>query len=713
MIRALPRGGAASRQAAAALCFCLAPPLPAVAAATAAGTTEPPPGGRSGDRWAADQGIAVKLDLTAAGGAAAGTAPGGPPVALKEGTDAVFRFRLSDASGAPLGGVYPAAWLYGAAAGAPAAPASGCQQRVRELLEGSLFSQADLDLNVYYVLTLNDDASLSVVDPLFGYGGSRLLAMVTLRSAGEDWALSADRRRLFVSMPGAGQVAVVDTVKFAVTDNLPAGGRPARLGVQPDGGYLWVTAEGADRTGGMAAKAPATTAPDAGSLLAFDPRTLERVAQIPLPAGPHDLAFSDDSRFLFVSNRDAGSLTIVDVRRLQTVATVATGRRPVALAWSKSARLAYVSDAADGTVTAVAPPSSNAAPGASAAAAVVARIQAEPGLGAIAFAPDGRFGFVVNTTADRVHILDAVSNRIVQTAHVESGPDQVSFSTELAYIRHRGSETILTIPLKAIGQPGTPVTVMDVPGGQHAFGQGALPSPAAGMARAPGANAMLIANPADMAVYYYQEGMAAPMGSFRELERQPRAVLVLDRSLHETSPGVYEATARLPRAGRFQLAFFLDSPRVLQCFPVEVAADAVLAAQRIRNSPPRVEFLVSSRTVAANRPLTLRFRLRDPASGAPLADLADVEVLFFRPPGNDRGVVPAHQVEPGVYAAELALGGPGSYSVFVQSESARLSFNRSLPLLLEAGPATSPASPGSPTSPGSPSISPWGPAAPP
>jgi hypothetical protein len=429
------------------------------------------------------------------------------------------------------------------------------------------------------------------------------------------------------------------------------------------------------------------------------------------------MAFSDDSRFLFVTNRDGGSVTIVDIRRLQAVATLATGHRPVAVAWSKNARLAYVSDAADGTVTAVAPPPPSTPPPSTpapstpaqggAAAAVAARIEAEPGLGAIAFAPDGRFGFIVNTAADRVHILDAVSNRIVQTAHVESGPDQVTFSAELAYIRHRGSETILTIPLKAIGQPGTPVTVMDVPGGQHAFGQGAMPSPAAGMARAPGANAMLIANPADMAVYYYQEGMAAPMGSFRDLERQPRAVLVLDRSLHETSPGVYEATARLPHAGRFQLAIFLDAPRVLQCFPVEIAPDAELAAQRQRDSPPRVEFLVARRAVAANRPFALRFRLRDAASGAPPAGLADVEVLFYRPPGNDRRIVPARQAEPGVYAAELPLGAPGPYSVYVQSESARLPFHRSPALLLEAGEA--PASPASPTAPTSPAA----PAAPP
>jgi DNA-binding beta-propeller fold protein YncE len=702
--RARVRGGAAGRLAAAALCLCLAAP----AARAAAGIAQPAP---SLDRRAADQGIAVKLELTAANAAAnaaattaaVATGPGSPVPPLKEQTDAVFRFRLTDPGGAPLGGVYPAAWLYGAAAGQPTAPASGCQQRVRELLEGSLFSQADLDLNVYYVLTLNDDASLSVVDPLFGYGGSRLLAMVTLRSPGDDWALSADRHRLFVSMPDAGQVAVVDTVKFTVTDNLPAGGRPTRLGVQPDGGYLWVTADGDEGAGGAAAArasgAPAgpgarsAGAAGGGEVIAFDPRTLRSQAHIPLPAGPHDLAFSDDSRFLFVANRDGGSVTIIDVRRLQAVATLATGHRPVAVAWSRQAKLAYVSDAADGTVTAVAPPTlptTATAQAGAAAASVVARIQAEPGLGAIAFAPDGRFGFVVNTAADRVHILDAVSNRIVQTAHVESGPDQVTFSAELAYIRHRGSETILTIPLKAIGQPGTPVTVMDVPGGQHAFGQGAMPSPAAGMARAPGANAMLIANPADMAVYYYQEGMAAPMGSFRELERQPRAVLVLDRSLHETAPGVYEATARLPHAGRFQLALFLDSPRVLQCFPVEIAPDPQLAAQRQRDSPPRVEFLVASRIVAANRPLALRFRLRDALSGAPLADLADVEVLFYRPPGNGRRTVPAHQVEPGIYAAELPLGAPGPYSVFVQSVSARLPFHRSLPLLLEAGPATSP-----------------------
>ena len=38
--------------------------------------------------------------------------------------------------------------------------------------------------------------------------------------------------------------------------------------------------------------------------------------------------------------------------------------------------------------------------------------------------------------------------------------------------------------------------------------------------------------------------MAAPMGHFQNYGKQPRAVLVVVRSLREVRPGVYETTAR-------------------------------------------------------------------------------------------------------------------------------------------------------------------------
>jgi len=37
---------------------------------------------------------------------------------------------------------------------------------------------------------------------------------------------------------------------------------------------------------------------------------------------------------------------------------------------------------------------------------------------------------------------------------------------------------------------------------------------------------VLVANPMDKSVYYYKEGMAAPMGNFSNYGRQPRALLV-------------------------------------------------------------------------------------------------------------------------------------------------------------------------------------------
>ena len=124
---------------------------------------------------------------------------------------------------------------------------------------------------------------------------------------------------------------------------------------------------------------------------------------------------------------------------------------------------------------------------------------------------------------NRLYILDAAKNRIVQTAAMKEGPDQVTFSDELAYVRHRGSEVVLMIPLSQVGEEDRAVPVVDFPGGQNPPGRGTRPSPADGIVRAPGATAVLVANAPDRAIYFYMEGMAAPMGSFQNYGREPRA----------------------------------------------------------------------------------------------------------------------------------------------------------------------------------------------
>ncbi len=492
-----------------------------------------------------------------------------------------------------------------------------------------------------------------------GIGSSKLLALVQLASPGEDWAMAAGADRLFVALPASGSVAVVDLAGFAVVANLKVGFPPRRVALQPDGGYLWALGD--------------------GGAAVFDARSLAPVARPPVGRGGHDVAFSADSRFAFVTNREGGTVSVVEVRQPSRSAAVVTGRRPVSVAFSSQGKAAYVSDAADGTVAVIDPERRR----------VVSRIAAEPGLGQVSFAPGGRFGFVVNPAAGKVHILDAATNRLVQTAQVERGPDQVDFTGELAYVRHHDSETVLTIPLKDIGKEGNPVSVMDVPGGQKPPGRGAVPGPAAGIVRAPGAGAVLIANPADRMIYYYQEGMAAPLGGFSNYDRQPRAVLVVDRSLRESAPGSYETVAQLRRPGRFQVAFLLDSPRLLHCFEIDVAANPELELQRRAALPPRVEYLApgAAGKLKAGQPFKVRLKLSDPVTGAPLAGLRDVSILCFRPPGNHQVRGHAEQVAAGTYEAELRLDEPGGYHLYVAAASRQLPFDKSPALDLEvAGP---------------------------
>ena len=61
-----------------------------------------------------------------------------------------------------------------------------------------------------------------------------------------------------------------------------------------------------------------------------------------------------------------------------------------------------------------------------------------------------------------------------------------------------------------------------------------------------------------------QDGEAVDPGAcLRETQGAPLA-------LREAARGTYEAVARLGRPGRYEVAFFLGSPRLVHCFEVEV-----------------------------------------------------------------------------------------------------------------------------------------------
>ena len=132
------------------------------------------------------------------------------------------------------------------------------------------------------------------------------------------------------------------------------------------------------------------------------------VGRVPTGARHHELAFSSDGRYAFVTNGDAGTLSVIDTAIFQEVEEVDVGEAPVAVAVSTANGNVYVASAGDGEIVVVDGQSHK----------VIERLDAEPGLTSLGLAPGGRWGFATNPTAGKVYIFDATTDAITHEVSV-------------------------------------------------------------------------------------------------------------------------------------------------------------------------------------------------------------------------------------------------------------------------------------------------------
>ena len=565
---------------------------------------------------------------------------------LMAGQDAVFRFKIRDTTTkTPLTGVKPAAWVAQRERPGPPGP-DQCRAKVNSYLQGSLRSRPDVDLNSYYVLALNQEPNISVIDPLLGFGGSKLLTLIMLKAPGEDWALTANGSKLFVSMPKVNQVAAVDTTTWKVINNVDTGVKPTRIVLQPDGKYLWV-------------------ANDSG-VTAIDTSSLKVAKQIATGAGQHEIVFGGDSKFAFVTNRDDGTLSVIDVAKLKKLTDVKTGGVASSMAFSSLSKALYVSNEVDGSVAVIDARSHK----------LLTTIATKPGIKSLRFAPGGRWGFAPNPVDSNVYIFDVSNNRLVHEQAVGEAPDQIAFTDNFAYVRSLGTEQVSAIRLQTVGKQ---LDVVKFPGGQAAARLAStFAATADAFVPAPEAGAVLLTSPADKMIYYYSEGMAAPMGNFQNYRRVPRAVRVVDRSLREETSGVYTTTARLPKQGVYNVSVLLDSPRVVHCF--EVVAKSNPDIKPDAKTALRIEYLNKETSLGVGQDYKLRFKLFDSETNRPSNVLKDVGVLVFQPPGNWQQRWIAQPLGDGLYEVTVNVPETGVYLLFVESPSKRVAY-RELPYL--------------------------------
>ncbi|WP_460415290.1 cytochrome D1 domain-containing protein [Pseudomonas sp. microsymbiont 2] len=560
---------------------------------------------------------------------------------LREGDFATIRFKVRDqASGQPLSGMAPGAWLDPAQAAPDGDRDSSCKARVALFLKSSIGARPLLDLNSYFLLVLNKDASLTVIDPTVSVGGiTSTLARIELPGRPMDWVATGDDKQVFVSMPERNQVALIDTETFTRVATLDAGEQPLRVALQPDQRQLWVGNNSSD--------------PAKGGVSVIDVPSRTLLKSFVTGSGHHEIAFSADSRHAFVSNRDAGTLSVIDIAQMRLVKTLEVGPHPLSVAYSALSQAVYVVDGQEGTVRVID------------ARSHLPRhtVQAEPGLGPMGFSGDGRYGVVLNTLENQALVIDASNDQLIHRIPVAAEPYQLTFTKAYAYVRGLASPKVSMINLASLGQGQGPI-VQGFEAGPAAPRQaGDLPL-AQGLSVARDDNSVFVVNPVDNTTYFYAEGMNAPMSGYNNRGHQARAARVIDRSLREVAPGVYGSTVKLPAAGTFDVAFLLNQPQIIHCFSTQVAA---LPQANLRKRV-HAEFLGTDQPLPQLGPYRVRVRILG-EDGRPRAGLGDLSLRYFLAPSSLPRSVPLVEVAPGLYQAPLELAEAGAWYLHLQSPS--------------------------------------------
>jgi YVTN family beta-propeller protein len=586
------------------------------------------------------EGIAVEFSIKSLAGQD-GKDPG-----LVAGADATVSFRLTDKqTGQPITGLHPNAWISSRTA-QHAPNEAECRDKIRTYTGGLLSARADIDLNSYLMVTLNHDNTVTFINPQISFNITKLESIVMLPGTGADWTLSKDKDFLYVTLPGQSAVAIINTITRKLEGTIQTGEKtkPVRIALQPDGRYVWV---GLD---------------DSPTVAVIDTTTNKLTATIAVGNGLHNIAFTSDSRFAYVTNSASDTVTAIDARALLKIADTGLGETPVAVAYSSAGESIYVASINGGTITVINPAKQQ----------ITKTIPVKRGVVAIRFDPSGRYGFAINQIGSLVSVIDASTNQVIAESPVVKGADQVTFTRLYAYVRGIESEKFSLIELSEVGKGR--ILPVEIQAGRLASSTLPQGIGVADMIRAtPEGNSVMIANLPDRMIYYYVEGMMVPMGTFENYKRHPHALMLIDRSLTETAPGVYSSPVKLKTAGTFDLPFLIDQPRIVNCFEGKIA-DSPFGDKVKAIISTKIEPQFKGDRFKPGEAVTLKFKISDAITKQALAGLRDVQVLIFEPPGIWQKRVFAKEAGGGMYEVTETFPHVGLFRVMMQIKSRGVSF---------------------------------------
>jgi DNA-binding beta-propeller fold protein YncE len=578
--------------------------------------------------------LAQALDIDDAGvhlGASVDTQPDGVQRRL------TVKLRSSDsATSQPLTGLHPLAWLLPATA--ERASRIDCKQELSGLVKGGLASAAAVSFNGYRLLALNDDASISIINPQVNLRGTQLEALIALPSMPSDWVLDAEAHELYVALSGSDEIAVVSLAQPRVVRHIALTGHPRAARLYWDGPQrrLWAASTG-----------PVT-------VLSIDPDTghVDRVGDV--GSGAPVLVPLADHHWLAVGASESAQVLVVDTLERRQVSSLSTTDGALSLAYSALSQRLYVAGQA-GRVLSL-PPDGRGPP------TPIAELE---GVGAVAITPDGHYGFALQGARDEVSSFDTATGHVTASAAVAAGAVDIQFSEQYAYLRGHSDDQVTLVALEEVRSGRLTMTTIPVGMGRST----APPQRRSGsIVTTPETGAAIIANAAGRQLYFYTEGMMVPMGTLPAYGHAPVSLLIDDRSLAEGARGQYSATAQWSAGGDYWLLMLVDQPRLVQCARITLAG---LPARPAR-SAPSLTIAIPAAPVLPGVPSELRV---ESTNGQPLPAPPMVRALHILATDGTGGWqrhLPLREAGRGDYRATVTFPEPGVYHLLLKSDHPEL-----------------------------------------
>ena len=215
----------------------------------------------------------------------------------------------------------------------------------------------------------------------------------------EQFDLSQDGKRLYVSNEDSAQATVLDTGTGSIVATLPMGHEPEGVRVAPNGKWVIVTSE------------------TDNALSLIDTQALRVLKTIPVGVRPRDLAFTPDSHVAYVSGEGDASLTRVPIpagTAATRVLQLGKTARPMGVMFDAAHQRVYMTTGRGGTVAVIALQGG------------VEKLVTEIPVGArpwgIALSSDGQRFYTANGSSNDVTVVDTSSLRVLKKIPVGQGP---------------------------------------------------------------------------------------------------------------------------------------------------------------------------------------------------------------------------------------------------------------------------------------------------